>query len=300
MLNGHYRVAPPGFTREQWDTFCRDGIIIIENALSADEVERYLAAIQRVTAAHPKYQPGQYFSLQNFVEHDPVLASLIDHDRHVGYAYDLYGEQLKLQLSEMFMRTTDDGRNNRWHPDGARALPYGVFAPELPLQIKVGYWLTDLPRAKMGNFVYYPGSHRHQYFDAYDTHDSVPGEQILCVPRGTMTIMHGSIWHRVEANASNITRQNLFLAYCPSWITSADRLTSDPEWLATLGREQRIIMRSYTHAYDNAKPPLADFPLFLDRETGLDHDPSRYQDHVNLARRKRMTAIEKMQELVSA
>ena len=31
MLNGHYRVAPPGFTREQWDTFCRDGIIIIEN-----------------------------------------------------------------------------------------------------------------------------------------------------------------------------------------------------------------------------------------------------------------------------
>ena len=57
MLNGHYRVAPPGFTREQWDTFCRDGIIIIENALSADEVERYLAAIQRVTAVHPKYQP---------------------------------------------------------------------------------------------------------------------------------------------------------------------------------------------------------------------------------------------------
>ncbi|MCB9152048.1 MAG: hypothetical protein H6641_25105, partial [Caldilineaceae bacterium] len=82
--------------------------------------------------------------------------------------------------------------------------------------------------------------------------------------------------------------------------TSADRLTSDPEWLATLGREQRIIMRSYTHAYDNAKPPLADFPLFLDRETGLDHDPGRYQAHVNLARRKRMTAIEKMQELVPA
>ena len=48
------------------------------------------------------------------------------------------------------------------------------------------------------------------------------------------------------------------------------------------------------------KPPLEDFPLFLDRDTGLDHDPGRYQDYVNLARRKRMTAIEKMAERVTA
>jgi len=205
----------------------------------------------------------------------------------------LYGELLKFQLSELLLPTPGAGPNNRWHPDGARALPYQVFSPVLPLQIKVGYWLTDLPQPQMGNFVYMPGSHKQQYFEGYDTHESLPGEQILCVPRGTITIMHGSIWHRVEANESDVTRKNLFLAYCPSWITSADRLTSDPEWLNTLTREQQIIMRSYEHAYAHAKPPAEHFPLFLDRETGLDHDPGIYGDHVRLERRKRKTWHEK-------
>jgi len=291
-----YRPAPPGFSPKQWEQFMEDGLIIIENTLSDEEIQVYLDAIDRVVSADPNYQPGAYLSRQNFVERDPVLASLIDHDRHIGFAYDLYGEQLKLQLSQFFLRTPGGGHNNRWHPDGARALPYGVFSPTLPLQIKIGYWLTDLPQPEMGNFVYRPGSHRQQYLDTYDTHDSLPGERILCVPRGTMTIMHGSIWHRVEPNHSQVTRKNLFLAYCPSWITSADRLTSDPDWLKTLNREQRIIMRSYTHAYSHAKPPAEDFPLFLDRETGLDHDPGMYADHVQLARRKRKTWHEKLSE----
>ena len=39
-------------------------------------------------------------------------------------------------------------------------MPYGTFSPDLPLQIKIGFWLTDLPQAKMGNLVVLPGSHR--------------------------------------------------------------------------------------------------------------------------------------------
>lgn len=87
--NGHYRKAPAGFTETQWETFLEDGIIIIENALSREEVKELLAAVDRVAEAHEKYQPGAFLSVQNFVERDPVLASLIDHDRHVGYAYDI-------------------------------------------------------------------------------------------------------------------------------------------------------------------------------------------------------------------
>lgn len=298
QTNGHYRQAPTGFTETEWETFLEEGILVFENALQQEEVNELLAAVDRVAQAHEKYEPGAFLSVQNFVERDPVLANLIDHDRHVGYVYDVYGEQLKLQLSELFLRTPGGGHNNRWHPDGARALPYQIFSPVLPLQIKVGYWLTDLSVPKMGNFVFMPGSHRQQYFDGYDTHESLPGEKILQVPAGSMTIMHGSIWHRVEANESEITRKNLFLAYCPSWITSADRLTSDPAWLSTLTREQQIIMRSYEHAYANAKPPAEHFPLFLDRETGLDHDPDIYADHVAIHRRKRKTWHEKLTERV--
>ena len=296
MNTSQYRIAPPGFTADQWQTFLDDGILIFENALSDDEVDELVAAVDRVADADERYEPGGFLSVQNFVERDPTLANLIDHDRHIGYAYDIYGEQTKLQLSEMFLRARDDGRNNKWHPDGARALPYQVFSPMLPMQIKVGYWLTDLPHEEMGNFVYMPGSHKEQYLSGYDTHDELPGQRALVVPRGTMTIMHGSIWHMVQPNHTDITRKNLFLAYCPSWVTSADRLTSDPDWLDTLTREQRILMRSYEHAYANAKPPAQDFPLFLDRETGEDRDSGHYDEHVALHRRKRQTWHEKLSQ----
>lgn len=287
-----YRIAPPGFTGEQWETFDKQGYILIEDALSAAEVQQYVDVIDSLAHDDPKYTSGETYAIENIVERHPTLAALIDHPRHVGFAYDLYGELLKLHQTQVFLRPPGMKRYNLWHPDGARALPYGVFSPELPLQIKIGYWLTDLPHAKMGNLVVLPGSHRQQYMDAYDTHESVEGEHILQVKKGTMTIMHSSIWHRVEPNEFDVTRYNIFIAYCPAWLTPADRVLSDPAWLESLNREQRIIMRSYDNAYHNAKPPAEDFPLFLDRETGADRDADRYQEHVALHRRKRLTKAE--------
>ena len=99
-----------------------------------------------------------------------------------------------------------------------RLCPMAFFSPVLPIQIKVAYWLTDLPRAGYGNFVYMPGSHKGQYFDFYDTHDEVPGEKVICPKRGTMTFMHCNTWHRVAPNNTDVVRKNIFLAYCPSWV----------------------------------------------------------------------------------
>lgn len=290
-----FRKAPAGFSLTQWETFQDDGFIILENILSDDEIDTYLAAIERVTSKDDSYKAGEYYALENIVERDSVFANIIDNPRHVGFAYDIYGELLKLHQSQLFLRTPQEGHNNQWHPDGARALPYGVFSPRLPLQIKIGYWLTNLPEEQMGNLVVQPGSHRKQYMDAYDTHESVEGQYVLKVKRGSMSIMHSSIWHQVQANNSAVTRKNIFIAYCPSWLTAADRLSSDPEWLETLNREQRIIMRSYDHAYHCAKPPASEFPLFLDRETGQDHDEGVYREHVALGRRKRITTAEKLE-----
>lgn len=286
-----YRKAPPGFTKEQWEQFDREGILVIENALTQDEIDYYLDAIDQLTAADPKYKVDKFYGPDNVATKHPVFTELIDNPRHVGYAYDIYGELLKLHLSQVFIRPRDSS-HNAWHPDGARALPYGVFSPRLPMQIKIGYWLTDLPHPKMGNFVCMPGSHRRQYFDGYTKHTSIPGEKILCCQKGTMVIMHCGTWHRVEPNESDVVRKNIFLAYCPSWICEADRHQCEPEWLKTLNREQRIIMRSYSHGYARTKPPKDDFPLFLDRETGLDSDPEIYADGVPLHIRKRRVAHE--------
>ena len=287
-----YRVAPPGFTAESWAQFEDLGYLVFEDAIPPDQVAALSEAIDRLAAADPRHDPAKHFSRQNIVEHDPAFAALIDHPRHIGFAYDLYGELTKLHLSNCMLRPRG-GWHNLWHPDGARALPYQVFAPRLPLQTKVSYWLTDVPEPRMGNLVVMPGSHRDQYFDSYDTHESVPGEYIFCPKAGTMTIMNASLWHRVEPNESDVVRKNVFLTYSPAWLVSEDRHTNDSEWLETLTREQRILMRSYSHPYNNQKPPPEDTPLFLDRETGLDHDAGKYRAHVSINRRKRLTWHEK-------
>jgi len=104
-------------------------------------------------------------------------------------------------------------------------------------------------------------------------------------------LMNGNLYHTVMDNTSEVTRYNLFYTYCPSWVCEADRLACDEGWLRTLTREQRIIMPSYAPPYDRTKPPGDDFPLYLDRDTGLDHDPDADLE-VPLAIRKRRVKVE--------
>jgi hypothetical protein len=291
-----YRLAPLGFTPEERAFFDREGYLNLPQRLTDDEIALYIDAIDRQVASDPTYDSAKFYGKENIVERDPVFASLIDHPRHVGYAYDFYGELLKLHISQYFLRPKG-GDHNLWHPDGARAVPYQVYSPDLPCQMKVAYWLTDLPSPKMGNLVMRPRSQRQQYSEHYDTHNQADDELVLCVPRGTITLMNCNVWHRVEPNETDVLRKNIFLAYCPSWVVAADRLQNDPEWLKTLSREQRIIMRSYSYAYDHTKPPASEFPLFLDRETGLDHDPDKYHPRVARGRRKRLLAHEKSRDV---
>lgn len=292
MSSDSFRTAPPGFTPSQWREFNARGLLVVEDAFSEVELQALLKAVRRIAQAGGK-EPYDFFTLRNFVEADPVFAGLIDHPAYVGFAYDLYGEMLKLQLSELFVRAPGDGaRPERWHIDGPRVLPYAAFTGDAPMQVKVGIWLTDMREPNMGNLAFVPGSHRAPYFDGYDTSESAIGEEQLLVRRGALTLMNTALWHRTVANVSTTQRVNLYLGYSPSWLPTSDRNTSDPAWLAGLNREQRIIMRSYALAVSHAKPPPEDYPLFLDRSTGQDREPARYRDHVRLLHRKRTTAGE--------
>ena len=40
MSEENYRVAPPGFTRDQWEEFQEDGMLVVEDALTDEECDR--------------------------------------------------------------------------------------------------------------------------------------------------------------------------------------------------------------------------------------------------------------------
>lgn len=291
MPDSTFKIAPPGFTQNQWAQFCKDGFLVFESAIEPDMVHQLIEVVDQVAEAHPKFSPERYFHTNCIVERSPLFAKLIDNPRHVGLVYDLYGELLKLELSEMFIRPTG-GKTTEWHTDGARALPYRIFSPKLPLKVRVSYWLTDVIEPEQGALVVIPGSHQQQYLDQYNTHEKAPDEQPVLLPAGSITLHHCDLWHRVEINSSSSIRKNLYLSYCPSWLTSTDRLRSAPSWLASLTREQRIIIRTYEQPYQYAKPPAEEFPLFLSREQGVDRLSRLYRDEIPLNLRHRPTAAE--------
>ncbi|WP_336047952.1 phytanoyl-CoA dioxygenase family protein [Streptomyces sp. CA2R101] len=279
--------SPKGFTRETWEMFARDGILVIENALTATEVETLVAAVEK------QRNPTSW----NIVETDVRFTPLIDLPAHIGYVYDVYGEMLKLLRSEFFKREPQQPIRNRWHFDGPRVLPFEVFSPKVPLRIKVGYWLTPLTTENRGNLVYIPGSHHWAHLPQYHTHEPHPQERQLTIGPGAMTLMWSGIWHRVAENNGEDTRLNLFLEYGPSWIVSSDRVSSDPEWMSGLSRTRRILMRDYEHPNNLVKLPEGDVPLYLPRPGELDPEAELYTDNVPPALRKRSTWLER-EELV--
>lgn len=292
QLQAHRR-APEGFREAQWRQFERDGYLVLPGALDAAALEGYLAAVERCCAADPAFDPRRYYERENVVELDPALTELIDHPRHVGFAWDIYGELTKVHESQLFVRPPH-AAVTEWHRDGARAVPYRVLAPRLPLHLKVGYWLTDQSEPERANLTVVPGSHRRDYLEQYTTHEPAPGERQLCFPAGTMTLMHCSLWHRVAPNRSaSVVRKALYVSYCPSWVVAVDRVRSSRPWIETLSRERRILMRDYDDPRASAKPPADDFPLFLDRESGADHDPGAHRDTVPLRLRKRRVTVER-------
>lgn len=273
-----------GLTREEWDEFSANGLIVRENVLDTDLVDELVEAIDR--------QP--VYAQWNAVQKDPAFTSLIDLEQHFWLVYDIYGEAMKLTRSEYFRREPGSIQRNRWHFDGPRNLTFQGFGARLPFRIKVAYWLTDLKTTDMGNFTYLPRSHRNDRFDGYHTHEPWPGEVQVLAPAGSMSVMWGGLWHRVAPNDSEVVRKNIFLEYAPSWIVSGDRHFSDPEWLTGLTRRQQAVMRSYASANDLVKLPDEHVPLVpvdeLER-TGR-AVPTGYGDHVPLRLRKFPTRAE--------
>ncbi len=174
-----------------------------------------------------------------------------------------------------------------WHYDGPRQVPFQVFSSNIPLRIKVGYWLTDIREAKMGNLVFLRGSHRLRHLRQYCTHEAVQGEESLTVSAGTMIIMFEGLWHRVDENLSEQTRINLFYEYGPAWVTASDRWQSNLTWLETLNREQRILMRNCEFPNSLIKPPAEDVPLFDLRANEEDLDSNYFGENLPVELRSR-------------
>jgi ectoine hydroxylase-related dioxygenase (phytanoyl-CoA dioxygenase family) len=194
----------------------RDGYTIVENAFSAADADALLAELARleralgIAFAENTFEGRRTKRVYNLLAHGkpfeaiPVLPAVLPVVEGV-----LDTGCLVSSLSSIAI-----------HP-GEVAQPIHADDQLLPLDkphvatVCNSMWaLTDFTEENGATRII-PGSHTRDHSPAYGSeHDSIPAE----MPRGSVLIWHGSLWHGGGANRSQSVRVGIAMNYCAGWI----------------------------------------------------------------------------------
>ena len=238
-------LAQPGpMTEDERFMFECYGYLIIEDVLTADEIDAALAASKRIHA-----DTTEVFSpLGNAYESEPALAKLIDHPAVLPKVRGLYGDRFVMQ-SGWCARLAANSAIVGWRQDGSGAYDFAKLAYPLPLlQLRASYSLTDQSHEFMGNMMMIPGSHRSPFPLPKDKRKEVkvsPIQHNILCKAGTMLLFHNGVWHSPMPNNEGFDRYNMHYIYSPPWMRRADRFAGDADFLAEMSPLRRAIMGDY-------------------------------------------------------
>ncbi len=264
---------------EQRRSFDEQGFILIDNFFSQPEFDRLLGAIDEVSArvrAEKGLTDHDPFALRNALSHHAAFLDLIDNPRILPLVVDAIGWNIQIRTTHLDIRPpypeglqagelgTGEGadhaagyKNLVWHPDLAG--PYLFEAPSLDgrlpfMEIKVGYYLSDLTERNSGAICLVPGSHRRPPQELRDMNQRVPADQFieLNVPPNTALLWRTQVWHCVTPNLSNNVRKVFYVGYHYRWLRPTDYIQQDPELIA----RSSPIRRQLLGALDPADDPL--------------------------------------------
>ena len=225
-------------TPEQARQFDEDGFFLIEDALTADEIKTLLAVIDE---ADQKFRsernlgPHDPFQIRNIVAYHPTFRNMVDHPKILPYVVDGIGYNIQIRTSHMDVRPPHAERNVQhalgerasffpWHSDGPN---YGwpTVQDMIPfMEVKVGYYLTDLRETNSGAICVVRGSHRQSpWLDAADRRRVDPKRVVeVNVKPGTAMIWRTSLLHCLTPNLSDRTRKCLYYGYAHRWLRPSD------------------------------------------------------------------------------
>ncbi len=231
--------------RRQWG---RDGYLVVKGALTPDEVERCIQAVDDLYARYVgpinDGGPQRGMGRRNIYAENDVFIDMIDHPGTFGLVLDLMGSYIGCSVAQATMRTLDPSYKGYIHPDGGEALEQiRVTESSLPLQIKIQYFLTPLPEPNMGNFIVFPGSHLRPWpEERLPAGTDTPGGVPLCVEAGDAVIFPHALWHGPGPNLSDQIRKTLIYRYSQLFMQPWDFDQATPELLARCTPRQRRLL----------------------------------------------------------
>ena len=209
---------PAGMTTvaEHVERIARDGWTIIEHAIEPGLVEALSAELLRLERALDVKPAGNVFEgartvrIYNLLAHGKVFERIPVHPNVLPVVEGvLDGGCLVSSLSSIAI---DPGE--RAQPIHADDQVIPLPKPHVATVCNTMWALTDFTEANGATRIV-PGSHRADASPVFGRrYDSIAAE----MPRGSVLVWHGSLWHGGGANRTDARRVGIAMNYCAGWI----------------------------------------------------------------------------------
>jgi len=244
--------------------FDNNGYLVLEDFLSLSHVEALRAALAK-TVAHrrsARYQrehepafaerlEGANTRIFHLLDEDPLFLYLLDYEPIMAYVRGLFNEMPHLHSTDAFCEVEKSASHGLgWHIDGIQEGFRHLGWPIPLLQLKVGYYLSDMSEEGQGNLTLVPGSHKalcKPEPEDLQRAELFAGAVQVCGRPGTAFLFHNAVWHtpgpwtRAEGR-----REMLYYGYEHPWMLACvEQWRYDRSFLQSLSADQRKFFHGF-------------------------------------------------------
>ena len=211
----------------------RDGYTLIEDAIAPDLVDELVDALDRlvvdldVRPAGNRFEGGRTLRIYNLLAHDEVFRQVPVHPEVLPVVDGVLGPGcLVSSLSSIDIRPGEVAQPI--HADD-QLIP--IPKPHPPTVCNTMWALTDFTEANGATRIM-PGTHLADRSPELGVeHESIPA----VMPKGSVLLWHGSLWHGGGANRTDDRRVGIAMNYCAGYVRQQEnqQLGLPPELVAT-------------------------------------------------------------------
>ncbi len=220
--------------------FETNGYLVLENFLSSDHIARLQTALERtIVQRRIQAQAGiahigmtrligaESTRIFYILDDNPLFLELLDWPPMMAYVRALLNPKPHHHASDAIVEYASDlsDRGPGWHLDGHNNGYRNLGRPIPLLQLKLGYYLTDMREPGQGNLTIVPGSHKATMEPApadLKCPDLFPGALEVCAPAGSAILFHNALWHTAGLFRKPESRRIiLYYAYEHPWMVAS-------------------------------------------------------------------------------
>ena len=210
-----------------------DGYTIVEDAIAPDLVDELiadLARLERELAIEPatnSFEGANTLRIYNLLAHGEVWQRVPLHDSVLPIVEGVLDPGCLISS----LSSIDIGPGETAQPIHADDQLIPIPKPHPPTVCNSMWALTDFTEANGATRII-PGTHLYDHSPDYgQPYDSIAAE----MPKGSVLVWHGSLWHGGGANQTDERRIGIAMNYCAGYIRQQEnqQLGIPPELVAT-------------------------------------------------------------------